>query len=665
MNFAQWNEVLGNTFLNEGPNRPVYFSATEAELQQMNDGLHLGLADPVEDLRAAVRPYSFLSFDNMHRRWELSKSKALPPWLPFLAVTTLIVDEQTERGSTRFYDPLSAFLGYSRRISQHEYESTFRVWWPALKRWLEHEDRHAGQRGFATWGAIPEVGPRSVIGHPYTQVLLRRDERRQIDDFLAEFDHLDSEPPTARDRHAVADQLVDALRRWARDRRAVSGRLRRILEGNDANETLSLGYVLLDRLFEELSGQQRGENSARVVRLVPGYDDYERILRLVAIAPNWVRSTKPVVVPHADDALREPGDAVSVDVSVTSELLREGIEFGSDPVTRLVGCQRYVMAAREWALWCTVEGALPDEELHMLLEAADARRFGLRAITGVQELPTGWAMCGPMKLHELPAPLAESAAASARQLVPRLRGGLRLQNQIYLQGGEPRLELAGFDGEVTVDGAPHLAEGDGVSLSALDLEAGEHRIAIGGFDLPFHTVQSLQPVDIRPILGRDDAGVVVQIGEGTLITGARQFPDTRPVFHRGLVPHVPVFVKLGVPGEIGVVEGPLMAGWAQSAGLRHHAVEVHAKSAHPYGDRLVKRPQWIGWRSSNGTWVVAEIPWGSVDRDEDAPFNPRAWRDMCQQIGSDPEVHTTGAPPDTEADVLERWRTYCVSEVDG
>src|SRR5947209_3337069 len=122
MNFAEWNEALGAAFLNEGPNRPVYFSATDAELQQISDELQLNLADPGADLRAAVRPYSFLSFVSRHRDWERSRTRDIPPWLPFLAATTVIVDRQTELGSPAFYSPLSDFLSRPTRITQLEYE---------------------------------------------------------------------------------------------------------------------------------------------------------------------------------------------------------------------------------------------------------------------------------------------------------------------------------------------------------------------------------------------------------------------------------------------------------------------------------------------------------------------------------------------------------------
>lgn len=665
MNLDQWNAALEEAFLNEGPNRPVYLSATEAELQQMNDWLRLGMVDPVQDLKAALRPYSFLTFGNKHRQWLDSKTKDPPPWLAFLAATTVVVDRQNERGSNAFYSPLSDFLCHPSRITRQEYEETFYTWWPALKHWLEDDDRHAGVRGFATWGSIPQAGPRCVIGHPYTQVLLRQEERTQIDDFLAEFDHLDSEPPTARDRLAVAEQLVSALRRWARDRHTVTARLRRILEGADADESLSLGYVLLDRLFDEFSGTQRANASVQLVRLVPAYDDYQRIIRVVAIAPDWVNPAQPVFVPHAEDALRGPGDAVAIDFPINETLLREGTEFGEEPVARLVASRRYVMAAREWALWCSVEGALPGEELHLLLAADEARRFGLRPISGVRDLPPEWAICGPVTLDQLPPRLAQDAAATNRQLVPRLRGGLQLQGRVYLHGGEPSLELAEFDGVIHIDGKVYGTPGTSIPLRELDLDVGQHRIEVGGFDLQFHTMQSQHPVYLQPTLGRDRFGVVVPMDESNeLVAGVRAFPDVLPPAHRNLIPYVDRFVKLGVPGEIGIVDRPLLAPWARAAGLPHVGVEVHAKSTHPDGDRLVKFPWWIAWPTTAGAWVIAELPQRASERDDEALFIPQAWSSMCDQIGASPAVWGTSRTPDTTAVVLERWNVYRHSSVD-
>jgi hypothetical protein len=271
---------------------------------------------------------------------------------------------------------------------------------------------------------------------------------------------------------------------------------------------------------------------------------------------------------------------------------------------------------------------------------------------------------GRSALEQLPTRLAEGAAASNRQLVPRLRGGLKLQSRIYLQGGEPRLELTGSQDDITIDGKVHVTDGESVALAQLDLAVGDHRIEIGGFDLPFHTVRSLQPAQARPSLGRDSVGVVVALDQSrNLVTGARMFPRSRPPAHRGLIPHVDRYVKLGVPGEIGTVDGPLVAGWATAIGLPHVAVEIHARSTHPDGARLIKAPRWVAWSTREDAWVIAEVRWASADRDEDAPFNPRAWTRMCEDIGDQPVVWSPrGQPEDTEA-VLDRWRSYCSSAV--
>lgn len=661
MDFEQWNQALGDAFLREGPGRPVYLSVTEAELHRVSDDLSLGLSDPVEDLRAAVRPYSFLAMGHRHRPWVETKSTELPPWLPFLAATTIVVDQQVQSGSLAFYRPLAEFLRHPNPISQREYEPTFFAWWVELKAWLTEPARHDGMRGFPTWGSIPQSGPRSVIGHPYTQVMLRREERRQIEDFLAEFDHLNSEPPDAADRLAVAEHLVAALRRWAREHKSLSGRLRRILEGTNLDETLSLGYLLLDRLFDEHSGRQRADSAVRVVKVVPAYDDYERELRIVALAPSWVRPSEPVHLDGTDDALREPGDMVAVDLPITDELLTEGATVGAD-VGRMVASPRYVMAARDWALWCTVEGAFPGEEIHLLIASAEAQRLALPQINGVRGLPDGWSVAGPLTVDHLPSEIAATTTAASRQLVPRLSGGLTLQPRVYLVGGEPQLELAGYAGEVTINGRLIDGDGDQLLLASLNLEEGDHTVTAGGFSLPFRTVRSRQFVEIVPSLGRNRFGEVSPITEtDDCVTGARRFPSSPPPWHRGLIPKVDRFYKLGLPGEIGVVEDPLMAPWAQHLGLSHTAVEVDALTTHPHRDRLVRRPQWVAWMQPGVGWTVIESSWNPAERDEDAPYNPVAWRRACRDIGPEPHSWTSNDAAETAA-VHARWQAYCAAE---
>jgi hypothetical protein len=211
-----------------------------------------------------------------------------------------------------------------------------------------------------------------------------------------------------------------------------------------------------------------------------------------------------------------------------------------------------------------------------------------------------------------------------------------------------------------IDGKTQTPQGAAVSLSELGLDPGEHNIQVGGFDLRFHAIQSLKAVDPRPSLGRDRAGVVVALDQSPdLLVGARVSPIDHPAAHSGLIPLVRRFVKFGVPGEMAVIEGPLRARWAEAIGLPHVAVEVHAKSTHPFGKRLIKLPRWVAWTTPENRWVIAEPVGGASERDETAPMDPQAWRRACEQIGAHPEVWQMGT-----ARVLERWRTYRSSEVD-
>jgi hypothetical protein len=664
MDFDAWNDLFGRVILEGRPGRPAYFAITEAELRHLVDRERLGIADPVEDLKAALRPFEFLTFTGRHMSWERSRTKAPPPWLPFLAATTLVVDQQTEVGSLSFYQPLSDFLSTRPRVSEEAYQNTFFRWWRSLGKWLVDEDRHAGKHGFPTWESIPAAGPRSVIGHPYTQVLLRPEERRQIDDFLSEFDHVEGEYPTARDRAAAADQLIASLRRWATERHIISSRLRRILEGGSQREAESLGYILLGRLFAEIANDHAPLSTrTRTIHLVPAYDEYERILHLAAVAPSWVDSTSRVRVPGADEELFCAGDAVLVERPITSDLLTEGTAFGDEVEVRLVNRPYYVLAAREWSFWCGVDGALPDEEIYVLLETEAVGRLGLPIVDRIKGVPDNWALHGPTTLSKLPRQLSAGAAASNRQLLPRLRGGLRLQGRLYLCGGEPVLESAGFTGTVSIDGTPIAVQDPEFSLAQLQLGEGLHTIEVGGFELTFETTRSRRLYEVQPTLGRASTAAVVSVDSShSVLTGARMYPEAQVPHHPGLIPRVDSFVKLGEPGEIGIVEGPLMARWAARLGLPHTAIEVYARSSYAYGDRLVKLPRWIAWRGDDGRWTIGEFP-GAGTRDEAAPSDAASWRQHCEVIGTDPQVWGEQVA-NCEA-ILARWRDYCeqVSEL--
>jgi hypothetical protein len=116
------------------------------------------------------------------------------------------------------------------------------------------------------------------------------------------------------------------------------------------------------------------------------------------------------------------------------------------------------------------------------------------------------------------------------------------------------------------------------------------------------------------------------------------------------------FIKLGEPGEIGIVDGAGLADWAARLHLPHVAIEVYAQSAHPDRDRLIKLPRWIAWRDPAAEWTIGEFP-GAGALDPDAPFDASIWKRQCDEIGSDPLVW---AEQDSRRDeVLQNWREYC------
>lgn len=658
MKFDDWNAFLGEAFLRTAPRLPVYFAVTESELQRQADKFGLGLHDPVEDLRNELQLNSYFGFQWRHRKWWESKSLELPPWLPWLAATTLVVDKQlrTSRPS-KFYEPLTEFIKKPDRVTEDAYRDTFGWWWRSMAAWVVEQ-----RLGLPTWESIPASGPRSVIGHPYTQVLLRPDELRQLEVFLSEFDRPDEEFPTAADRVAVANQLVNSLLRWARNGGTISSRLRKILESGARNDVESLGYLLLGRLFDDSSGAKRESGFSRYVRLVPAFDEYERRLKVVALAPTWAHRSQPIVVPHADGPLDGPGDAVVVDLPMTDALLRKGLQIEGSPEFRLLGGPRHFLAARQWDLWCGVESALPDEDVYVLMEDAFARRFDLPRVGRCSALPPGWALCGPVALEEFSKELADGRTDRGRRLIPKLRGGLRIQRGLYLRGGEPTLELAGLKEDLSLDGQVLHANGPTVVLSDLDLPAGRHVVRTGGFELTFDTIESLEPVDVVPSLGRDDAGSVVPTDSATaVVTGARTFPDHQRSAHRGLIPFSRGFVKFGDPGQFVLILEPTMARWARDSGLCQYALEIYARSNHPEGQRGINLPCWVAWQGTDGSWMLFEP--AAEGRGDPAHGSPDEWTALCARIGPRPIVWGVGQR-DQEG-VLERWQRYCSMEPSG
>jgi len=694
MRLEEWNEALAEWFFPVDNPGPAYLSATSSELDRMNDELALGLAEPPADLQRALEDSTFGYVARQAERWERSGASTPPPWLSILAASVFVASEQADTGSAKFYAPFSVFIGLRNTMRHVEYEQSLYLWWRRLAKWLEVEQE--GCRGFATWRSIPLSGSRSFIGHPYTQVMLRREDRKDIDAFLVDAGLLEAEPPSLSDRQAAGRHLVAAFRRWSAGRRGVSARLLSIVEGRSDAATDSLGYLLVDRLFDRSS--ENREHAARRIEVIPVFDDYDRELRLAVLAPGWVSKERPLDVAICASPLVDPGQPCFADLPVSSELFSDGFTLdGEHHELAFQARSSYPLAQRGWDLWCGVRSVERDEAVYVLAQPRSGDSLGLsRSTKEVTNLPSGWSLYGPGPLQGTGA--AAGLMAKERRVVPRLRGGLLVGGSTYLVGGEPAIELPAFEGHAAVDGVLVPVDGEELPLAALGLAPGPHVVEA----LPFHfevtTIVALRPPDAVPTLGRTRSGHVVPVAVGgeagggehglvdgeeadgvadgwgavrgerfgtgsqELLAGVTKVPDP---WHRGrllLVPAVERVVLLGAPGEVHET-AVSRASWSSNLGLPFAAIEPAALSTYPNMTRRIRFPRWVVWQTGEGYSVAA---WWADGEASTAALDPSLWRTTIAAIGRSPLVGALDEQQGrSEAEVLAAWRDYHDTRVDG
>ena len=313
LDLATWNAILLEWFLPAAGPHAAFLRADAAELRFLNDDMALGLNDPVDNLVHAAQLYR----DPPVAAWARDPAGTAPPFLTHLAVSVLVVEEQLERGSYAFYEPLSKRLSRPTRISQEEYRSTYFDWWLRLARWLEHD--LGGERGLPTWRRIPKAGPRSIVGHPYTQVLLRREDRDVLDEFLESVWDLDAHDLEITDDAAAAAALLRQFTRWAQRSRGVSPRLLHIVISGTKDDKDSLGFMLLDRMTSSIDARSNDPPRTSTLRIVPTLDEWSRRVRLAVVAPASVSPTKPLRLEPYElppIELDEPGQPVELQLPV-------------------------------------------------------------------------------------------------------------------------------------------------------------------------------------------------------------------------------------------------------------------------------------------------------------------------------------------------------------
>jgi len=658
MEYESWTRALGDWFLNAAVNQPVYLSATDAELILLNEKMGLGLVNPAVDLQEALRRMNFRYLKRKYDEWKKAGSKGYPPSLPFLAASVLVVDRQTERGSTAFYSPYSQFIGLPSTISQTEYQQSVRLWWVELHHWLK--ESKGGSRGESTWmDEVALAGHHSVIGHAYTQVLLRREDRRSLERFLEDVSGEGIEGLIVEDRQLAADHVVESLRRWARGRGSLTGRLRALIEGDDGQQVEVLGNLLLTELIRErIPG---GTQKRRVVDLVPIYDEFDRELFLGVVAPNWVSRSEPLTIKGCGDPVEEPGWEYRFDLELTGALLTGGwrTDRQHDVDVALEGAGVHVLV-EGMGSWRGTRRIEKDADVYVLAASVEGVHlgFGEPVARHVDGLPEGWSLYGPKRFtDDLGSRCGTTSTQRQSPLLPSFRGGLRLdQRRNYLHGGEPVMELPGVVGQVQVDGRPQeVVEGE-LDLSQLGLGSGEHTIVAGPFRHQMHSVVIKQPPSNEITLGRDPAGRVVRAGGAhrSIVAGAcfpPEFENKRTDVR--LSPLTERLLLFGVPGEVAEVV-PQREEWANRAGLSWHAVEALDLSTYPGMDRIIGKPEWIAWESDDG-WVLSRWGWG-IERE---PFRePEEWTKAVQQIGISPRIHRFADQTASTSELVEAWSVY-------
>lgn len=675
MLLGEWNETLAVWFLSRRPHERVYLRVDDAELDRINADRALGLRDPAQDLITAVREevQGAPSLRWLRRQGDEWRSRAdrdeVPPWLGAIAVSVLVAARESERGSLAFYRPLSEALGLSTVLNQGDYEESFYKWWFDLARWLT--EINDGKRGLPTWRRIPLTGPRCVVGHPYTQVLLRREDFRDLDAFLLSLGRLGSGDLEVTDAATAGADLIERLRRWATQRR-VSGRLWELLHGGQSEASGSLQYMLLDRLLDEVD-----VTGARVLRreasLVLTLDDWaERRLQFAAIVPAsselWESQTIEI-----DGQLVGPlevGEPYATPIPVDTSALDEGVSVTASGDIALVYRPSDVvaLAARDWSLWCSVEDAEDGETVYLLVADRATERVrrllaGFRPAS-IEGVPRGWTLYGPATLG-LPDGLDSVGLPVRRswQAVPRLVGGLEVARRAFLVGGPPAVFVpADSAASLRLDGEPlDAAEGDGplVDLRHLHLDRGRHVVDVGPYRLTFEllTFERLPEVEVR--VGRTALGAVIPVDDADgqeVFAGGARLPeaDYDPVV---ISPLGERLVVLGLPGQAADCS-TRMGKWAEEVGLPQLVFEPTQSCSYPAG-RPFTPLLWVAARDTTGTWSVTQVQRAARPVEATTAAGALA-REVVSAIGSDPAL-LLGGRPCGSAVVAQEWAAYAAA----
>lgn len=637
------------------------------------------MEDPAKDLIKAVQDElrgspSLRWLQHKGNEWcSRADPDEAPPWLAPLAVSVLVAARESQRGSLAFYQPFSHALGLSVPITQEEYEETFFKWWLDMAKWLT--DDNVGKRGLPSWRRIPQTGPRCVIGHPYTQILLRREDLQDLDAFLLSLGQLGPGDLEITDPAKAGADLLEGLRRWSVHRR-VSGRLWEILHGNNRQASDSVQYMLLDRLLDEIdmTGTRILVREAKLVITLDAWA--ERRLRFSVVAPASLElwATRILTIDGQAMGPLEVGEPHVTPIVVDATKLDSGISVivNNDIALIYRSSDIVVLAERDWSsIWCSVDDAEIGETVYLLVaDSAIARvrrllaNFAPAAIEGV---PGGWTLYGPNTLT-LPSGFDERGLPMRRQwqAVPRLVGGLEIARHSYLIGGPPDVFIPSDSIEILLrldDIAleANVRDDSLIDLKPLRLGHGSHHVDVGPYRLNFEVQIFEQLPVVSEVFGRTMLGAFVppdRSDNQVIFAGAICLPEGE----NGPVILSPIGRRVVLLGQPGLAEecSVTMASWSRAAGVPQLVFEPMQRSSYSHSLRLLYPVFWVAvLDEATCAWSVTQVEQTATLRPCGQTVMPLA-REVVTSIGNLPTV-LRGGKPDVSPATAHDWSTYALS----
>ncbi|MFI2486873.1 hypothetical protein ACH47X_08185 [Promicromonospora kroppenstedtii] len=493
--YARWQERLAHEFFDGREGLPIVMFVDRDELSLLSDPG----TDPVRSLSSAVKqlvrvnqgPSMFSHVLRQETAWLNGPQDKPPPTLPVLALSVLAASEMrsdASGASHNYYIRFSRALlpdGPDDLLESVRYALRGRGsfanvagMWQRLDRWLGEQQ---GRFGNST---IPVNPPRSRIGFPLSQALVRRSDRAALTRF---FDRLDmrgtgTPSPTA---------LLELLKVWTHNRaRGFSDRFVEVLEDPGVQDYLR---PLVHDLATAWDGKVITADGLR--RL-----EFRLALDLDRGKAWWVIPTAPGA---SSDLLEGSTDGVEFTVLVTpdpysSMFETEGMPpVGSEALTRGLKARGSLCMAEfqprrllvmtdnaDAGGWTSVDAIQAYEE-HVFVVAPEVvsvveGALAVAADPGWRRMDDGIAtemlhnyaiyygvtFSNANSLEQAVQLLPESLAARiylGTAVRPRLASGLPLHRNLsrntYLAGGEPDLELPvgtePRDVAVVLDGDKH------------------------------------------------------------------------------------------------------------------------------------------------------------------------------------------------------------------